>query len=286
MAAVKEDRKMTFTQHLGDFKKCLIIIFAVFAVAFIVCYIFASRFITVVVNINPDYDFVQSDVTEMLAQQLKVALIAALVLDSPVIVWQVHSFVSPGLTRSEDRKFLGVLIGGLLLFAVGALFCYFIVIPFTLRFFKSLNTIDAVASLINLKNYISYIVALLLAFGCIFEMPVIAAILSAIGLLKPKAMVSARQYVIVVFFVLGAAITPPDIMSQCMVALPMILLYELSILICKVIYNVKRKKLIAQGIDPDAEEEGEEQEEKKESRWAAARAQVEMADARKAGAAK
>ena len=286
MAGKKEDRKMTFTQHLGAFKNCLIIIFAVFAVAFVVCYIFSSDFITVVVGINPEYEFVQSDVTEMLAQQMKVALIAALVIDSPVIIWQVHSFVSPGLTRSEDRKFLGVLIGGLLLFAVGAVFCYFIVIPFTLKFFKGLNNIDAVASLINLKNYISYIVALLLAFGCIFEMPVIAAILSAIGLLKPKAMAAARQYVIVVFFVLGAAITPPDIMSQCMVALPMILLYELSILICKVIYNAKRKKLIAQGIDPDAEEESEKEEEKKESRWAAAKAQVEMADARKAGAAK
>ena len=281
MAAVKDDRKMTLTQHLGDLKKCLIIIGAVFAVAFIVCYIFSSDFITVVVGINPDYEFVQSDVTEMLAQQMKVALIAALVIDSPIIIWQVHSFVSPGLTRSEDRKFLMVLIGGLALFATGALFCYFIVIPFTLSFFKSLNTIDAVASLINLKNYISYIVALLVAFGLIFEMPVIAAVLSAIGLLKPKGMTAARRYIVVVFFILGALITPPDIMSQCMVALPMILLYEVSILICKVIYTSKRKKLIAQGIDPDEEEEDDEDEEKPVGRWAAAKAQVELADARK-----
>ncbi len=286
MAGNKIDQKMTFTQHLGAFKNCLIVIAAVYVVAFIGCYIFSSEFITAMVNINPDYDFVQSDVTEMLAQQLKVALIAALVIDSPVIVWQVHSFVSPGLTRAEDRKFLLILIGGLLLFAVGAVFCYIIVIPFTLKFFKGLNTIEAVASLINLKNYISYIVALLLAFGCIFEMPVVAAILSAVGLIKPKMMVAARQYVIVVFFILGAAITPPDIMSQCMVAIPMIVLYELSILICRVIYNAKRKKLIAQGIDPDEEEEEEKEEKQKESRWASAKAQVELADARKAQAAK
>ena len=286
MTAAKDDRKMTLTQHLGELKKCIVIIVVIFALAFIGCYVFSSDFIQVIVNIDPSYQFVQSDVTEILAQQIKVSMIVAIVIDSPVIVWQLNRFVSPGLTKSEGRKFLWVMIGGLMLFAVGTVFCYFIVIPFTLKFFKGLNTIDAVASLINLKSYISYIVAMLLAFGCIFEMPVVAAVLSAIGLLKPKAMVAARRYVIVVFFILGAAITPPDVMSQCMVAIPMIVLYELSILICRVIYNAKRKKLIAQGIDPDEEEEEEKEEKQKESRWASAKAQVELADARKAQAAK
>lgn len=281
MTAAKDDRKMTLTQHLGELKKCIVIIVVIFALAFIGCYVFSSDFIQVIVNIDPSYQFVQSDVTEILAQQIKVSMIVAIVIDSPVIVWQLNRFVSPGLTKSEGRKFLWVMIGGLMLFAVGTVFCYFIVIPFTLKFFKGLNTIDAVASLINLKSYISYIVAMLLAFGCIFEMPVVAAVLSAIGLLKPKAMVAARRYVIVVFFILGAAITPPDVMSQCMVAIPMILLYELSIGICKIIYSSRRRKMIAEGIDPDEAEEEAKAEKAKQSRWAMAKAQVEMADARK-----
>jgi len=281
VTAAKDDRKMTLTQHLGELKKCVVIIVVVFALAFVGCYVFSAEFITAVVNIDPTYRFVQSDVTEMLAQQIKVAMIVAVVIDSPVIVWQVYRFASPGLTAAEGRKFLIVLVGGLLLFAIGAVFCYYIVIPFTLRFFKGLNTIEAVESLINLKNYISYIVAMLVAFGCIFEMPVVAAVLSGIGLLKPKAMIAARRYVIVVFFVLGAAITPPDIMSQCMVALPMILLYEVSIWIAKVIYASRRKKMIAEGIDPDEAEAEAKAEKAKQSRWAMAKAQVEMADARK-----
>ncbi len=281
MTAAKDDRKMTLTQHLGELKKCMVIIVVIFAVAFIGCYVFSSDFIQIIVNIDPTYQFVQSDVTEMLAQQIKVSMIVAIVIDSPVIVWQIQRFVSPGLTKSEGSKFLAVMVGGLVLFAIGSVFCYIIVIPFTLKFFKGLNNIDAVASLINLKSYISYIVAMLVAFGCIFEMPVVAALLSSIGLLKPKAMVTARRYVIVVFFILGAAITPPDIMSQCMVAIPMILLYELSIGICKMIYGRRRKKMIAEGLDPDEVEATEKAEKAKQSRWAMAKAEVEMADARK-----
>ena len=285
MAGKKQDQKMTFTQHLGEFKKCLVVIVAVFAIAFVVCYIYAPNFVETMmsIDIGRDISFTQTDPTELLAQYIKVALIAALVIDSPVIIWQVHSFVSPGLTKSEDTKFLTILIGGLLFFAIGDVFCYFIVIPFTLKFLLDLNSIG-VTQLINITNYISYIVALLVAFGCVFEMPVIAAILSAIGLVKPKGMIAARRIVIVICFIIGAAITPPDVMSQCMVGLPMIVLYEISIGVCKVIYNAKRKKLIAQGIDPDEYEDEEEKEKKesKESRWASAKAQVELADARKA----
>ena len=289
MGNVKFDQKMTFTQHLGALKKCLAIMIAVFAVAFVVCYIFAPEIVTFMININKDYTFVQNDVTELLAQYIKVSLIAALVLDSPIIIWQVHSFVSPGLTKSEDAKFLMILLGGLLFFAVGDVFCYKVVIPFTLQFFKGLSNnlanTAAISALINLKNYISYLIALMLAFGCIFEMPVIAAILASLGLIKPKGMKAARSIVIVLCFVLGAAITPPDIMSQCMVALPMMLLYQVSIWICSFIYNRRRKKLIAQGIDPDEDEESDE-DSKPVSRWASAKAQVELNDARKAQAKK
>lgn len=286
MANQKVDQKMSVTQHLGALKKCLAIMLIVFAVAFAVCYYFAPEIVTFLLNINHNYSFQLDDVTEILAQYIKISLIAALVLDSPVIIWQIHSFVSPGLTKAEDTKFLMILVGGLAFFAIGDVFCYYVVIPFTLQFFNGLgnnlaNT-AAVIQLISLKNYVSYLVALLLAFGCIFEMPVIVAILSAIGLIKPKGMKAATSIVIVLCFVIGAAITPPDIMSQCMVAGPMIALYYVSIGICSVIYNRRRKKMIAEGLDPDEEEAAEAEEKKKTSRWASAAAQVELNDARKA----
>ena len=269
---------MTVWDHLRELKNRLLLSLLAFGVLFVICYIFAPSFVTVIMGINEDYIFVQSDVTELLAQYMKVALITALVLDSPIIAWQIYGFASPGLTKSESAKFLGILTGGLAFFAIGACFCYFIVIPFTLSFFYQLNTIG-VEQLISVKNFISYIVALLFAFGCIFEMPVIAAILTSIGILKPKGMASARRIVIILCFVIGALITPPDIMSQCMVALPMMLLYEFSILVCKVIYAARRRKLIAQGIDPDEEqEEDDDEEDAPQGRWAAAKAQVDKKD--------
>lgn len=276
----QNDQKMTFTQHLGALKKCIAIILVVFLAAFIGAYMYAPEFTEMVTGINEDYRFIQTDVAEMMTQYIKISFIVALVIDAPIIVWQIHSFVSPGLTKSENAKFLAVMIGGLFCFAVGAVFCYFIVLPFSLKFFLGLNTIEAVEHAIDLKNYISYVVSLLLSFGLIFEMPVVASLLGSIGLIKAKMMASARRIVIVVCFVVGAIITPPDVVSQCFVAGPMVLLYELSIHICGAMEKSRNKKLIAQGYDPDVVEE----EKKQDSRWASAMAQVEMADARKAKA--
>lgn len=135
MKKEKVDTPMSLVDHLKDLKKSLVVMVIVFVVAFVGCYMYAPEIVSYMININTDYTFVQSDVTELLAQYIKVSLIAALVLDSPIIVWQIHSFVSPGLTRSEDAKFVAVLIGGLVFFAIGDLFCYTIVIPFTLQFF-------------------------------------------------------------------------------------------------------------------------------------------------------
>lgn len=274
----QNDQKMTFTQHLGALKKCIAIILAVFLAAFIGAYMYAPEFTEMVTGINEDYRFIQTDVAEMMTQYIKISFIVALVIDAPIIVWQIHSFVSPGLTKGENAKFLAVMIGGLFCFAVGAVFCYFIVLPFSLKFFLGLNTIEAVEHAIDLKNYISYVVSLLLSFGLIFEMPVVASLLGSIGLIKAKMMASARRIVIVICFVVGAIITPPDVVSQCFVAGPMVLLYELSIHICGAMEKSRNKKLIAQGYDPDEVEE----EKKQDSRWASAMAQVEMADARKA----
>jgi len=277
----KLDQKMSLGHHLKDLKKSLSVIAVTYVAAFVVCYIYAPETVSFMININTDYTFVQSDVTELLAQYIKVALIAALVISSPIIIWQVHRFVSPGLTKSEDVKFLMILIGGLIFFVIGDVFCYLVVIPFTLQFFLGLNaglaSTAAITALIDLEKYISYLMALMLAFGCIFEMPVITAILASIGLIRPKGMASARKIVIVVCFVVGATITPPDVVSQCLVALPMVLLYQVSIWVCAVISGRRDKRLRAQGIDPDAERSPK----VKSSRWQRAVAQVEKKDAEK-----
>lgn len=270
---------MTLTGHLSDLRNCLVIIALTFIVAAVVCYYFAPDFITYAMGRADEYDFIQTGVAELMAQYIKVALIAGLVISSPVIIWQVEKFVGPGLKKSEERKFLAVLIGGLVMFVIGALFANFIVIPFTLQFFLSLNTIG-ISGLYSIKEYISYIVTMLFSFGLVFEIPVVVAVLSTLGLMKPQWMKAARRFVIVACVFLGALITPPDITSQIMVAIPMYILYEVSIVICNVIYTQRIRKMIAQGIDPE-DEEAARKAEKSTSRWALAKAMVDKKDQEK-----
>ena len=277
---VNNDKNMSVWEHIRELRTCLVVIAITYVAAVFACYYFAPQFITYAMSLAKGYSFVQTGVSELLAQYIKVSLIAAFVVDSPIIFWQIVKFVGPGLKRSEEAKFLLVLFAGLILFALGAMFAIFVVIPFTLQFFLSLNTIE-IGGMYSIKEYVGYIVSLLFSFGLIFEIPIVAAILTAFGLLKPQWMRGGRRVVIVLCFVLGAIITPPDIASQVMVAIPMYLLFEVSVLISAAVYQKRRKKLIAQGIDPEENERKEKENRQKSSRWAAAKAAVEKKDSQK-----
>jgi len=274
------DGKMSIWEHLKDLKKCIVVIALTYLAASVGCYYFAPEFVSYMMSLADGYSFVQTGVAELMAQFIKVSLIAGAVVDSPIIVWQLVKFVGPGLKRSEEIKFLAVLIGGLILFAVGALFATFIVVPFSLQFFLNLNTID-IGGMYAIKEYIGYIVSLLFSFGLIFEIPIAVSVLTSLGLMKPQWMRSGRRIILVVCFLIGAIITPPDVVSQCLVALPMYLLFEASVVLSTVIYNARCKKLIAQGIDPDEEYLKKQQKKQKTGRWAAAKAAVERNDAQK-----
>lgn len=270
---------MPIWDHLRELRNCIVFIAVTYIVAAVGCYCFAPEFITYAMSLAKDYTFVQTGVAELMTQYILVSLIAAAVLDSPIIIWQITKFVGPGLSRSEELKFLAVLIGGLLLFFVGTLFGILVVVPFTLQFFLSLNTVG-ITGMYSIKEYISYIVSLLFSFGVIFEIPVVTAVLTSFGLLKPQWMRSGRRIILVLCFVIGAIITPPDIASQTMVALPMYMLFELGVIVCIVVYRGRCKKLAEQGID--LEEDTRKNRKKADSgRWAAATAAVEKKDAEK-----
>ena len=274
---------MSIWAHIQELRNCLVIIAVSYVLAAAVCYYFAPEFITWAIDLAEGYTFVQTGVAELLAQYIKVALITGVVVDMPIILWQVLRFVGPGLKRSEEIKFLVILFGGLVLFAVGAGFAVLVVIPFTLQFFLSLNTIH-IGEMYSIKEYISYLVSVLFSFGLIFEIPIVAAVLSAVGLLKPQWMRKARRAVLVLCFLIGAIITPPDVASQVMVAVPMYLLFELSVVISALIYKHRCKKLQAAGVRPDElDEDSEEKRQNRSSRWAAAKAAVERRDAQKKG---
>ena len=164
---------------------------------------------------------------------LQIALIGGVILALPVVFYQFWQFVGPGLLRREKRLMLPIVGLSVFCFAIGALLAYFVVLPLGLRFFLALDPPN-VQSHWALDEYIGFVLRLILGFGIVFEMPVVTLFLSRIGLLTPEYLRRVRRYAIIVIFALAAIFTPPDPLSQLLMALPLLALYEVSIWVCKV----------------------------------------------------
>lgn len=171
---------------------------------------------------------------------LQVAFMGGFVLSLPYVFLQFWQFVAPGLLHSERRLAIPIISLSVLCFAIGALIAYELVLPMGLRFFLALEPPD-MTSQWAADEYIGFVLRLILGFGIVFEMPVIALFLAKVGVLTADTMRRIRRYAIIVIFVIAAIITPPDPVSQLMMALPLLLLYELSIWICKVAWRKRPK---------------------------------------------
>lgn len=269
---------MTMTEHLKELRKVIVSIAAAFVIVMLVGYYFAPDFVKMCLDLADGYTFVQTGPAELLGQYVLMSVILGIVAAVPVAIWQIYRFASPGLKKKESRTFLSVMLAGVLFFFVGAVFCVLIVLPFTLQFFLSLNTID-VQGMYSVKEYMTYMYGVIVAFGIIFEIPVVASLLALLGILKPDVMISGRRLVIVLNFIIGAAITPTDVLSQLLVAIPMCLLYEVSILFVRVIAKAR-----ALGAPEEVEKTEARQEEiraERKSRWERAAAEVEQQDEQK-----
>ncbi len=172
---------------------------------------------------------------------LKVAFIASLFATCPYTFYQAWAFVAPGLYREEKRALLPLAFCSSLFFVGGAAFCFFLVFPLAFRFFMGFAT-DTTIPMISVEEYLSFALKLLIAFGLVFEMPLFSFFLSRFGLLTPAFMRRTRGYAILLIFIVAAILTPPDVISQILMALPMMLLYEASIYVSKVAYREKESK--------------------------------------------
>jgi sec-independent protein translocase protein TatC len=173
---------------------------------------------------------------------LKVGIIVGLLLAAPVVIYHIWAFLSPALIPSEKRAIVPSLYFGLVLFAAGVAMAYYIVLPTTLKFTMSFQT-ESMEEMINVKDYLSVVVRLLLAFGLVFEMPVVILALSVLGVVTPQFLSDKRRYAIAAITVVSAVITPGDVITvTIMMMVPLVLLYELSIVLSRV---VTRKRLAA-----------------------------------------
>jgi sec-independent protein translocase protein TatC len=241
------DEKQPFLAHLEELRRRLIICAIAIGIGFVISYIFSKQLFSLLilplVKVLPaDSKLIFTSLPEMFLAYIKVSLVGGIILAIPVIFYELWMFVAPALYQKEKRYLVPFVLFSSILFILGALFGYLIVFPYGFKFFISFATED-IQALPSVKQYFSFAIRLLLAFGLVFEMPVVVLFLAKIGLVTPDAMKRFRKYAILCAFILGAILTPPDVATQIMMALPIIILYELSILISKVVYRKKKEDL-------------------------------------------
>lgn len=264
--------------HLIELRSRLVVCVVAFIIAFLVCFYFAGplyvflvkpyavasalhavegahvspiRLIQVMVGLQPvptgDHQAVQLIYTaplEILFVKMKLAGLGAVVLSFPILAWQLYRFVAPGLYRNEKGAFLPFLIAAPLLFILGAALVYYVMLPFVMLFSLSqgIQAEGVTASLLpKVSEYMSLATALILAFGLCFQLPVVMTLLGLAGIISSKVMAEGRRYAIVAVVVLAAVVTPPDPISQLMLAVPLVLLYEISIW-CVRLIELRRTK--------------------------------------------
>jgi sec-independent protein translocase protein TatC len=229
--------KMSFTAHLSELRKRLIICFVAVGIGFAIAYAYSAEIFEWLVQpligvLPPGDKLVFTALPEAFFIYIKASLIAGTILASPVIFYELWMFVAPGLYQKEKKFVLPFVLISSLLFALGALFGYYVVFPVGFRFLVGFST-ENIRALPSLQLYLSFCLKLLLGFGLAFEFPVLAYFLGRIGIINSKMMAKNRRIAILLIFVVAAVVTPPDVASQIMLAIPLYILYEGSILIVK-----------------------------------------------------
>ena len=240
----EQDGEMSLSGHLRELRNRILACVIVLVVAILAGLHYAPQIVQVFLQMGEglDYEFVYIAPQELMLQYFYVSFLFGICVTIPVLLYQAWAFIRPGLKKSENFLFLIAMIFGLLCFGAGACFAYKIMLPFMLYFFNTLSIGSGVSAYISVQNYLSFLLMVLIIFGIVFELPMVSVVLNRLGLLKASWMKAGRRVVIVVIFVIEALITPPDIVSQITVAVPVILLYELSIFLCSVCEKIGHRK--------------------------------------------
>jgi sec-independent protein translocase protein TatC len=189
---------------------------------------------------------IATDVTGTFLVPLKVTLMAAFLIALPYVLYQVWAFVAPGLYQHEKRLALPVIVSSVVFFALGMSFAYFVVFPVAFGFFAGYAPVG-VQMMTDIDKYLSFVLTMFIAFGITFEVPVVVVVLVRLGVVSVEKLRSIRGYVIVGAFVVGAVFTPPDVLSQCMLAVPLWLLYELGLVVARFVSVSKEEAAAEQG---------------------------------------
>ncbi len=233
---MNEAEKSPFTEHLSELRSRLIYSFCAVAVGFAGAFAFKEKIFDILIAplvlAMADHEntrMIFTGLPEAFFTYLKVSLLAGILFAIPVIFYQFWMFVSPGLYRNEKKYLLPVVILSIIFFGLGASFGYFIVFPYGFKFFLGFSN-ETIQAMPSMKEYLAFASKMLLAFGFVFEMPLVLTFMARMGLVTVSFLRKNRKYAILIFFVGAAIITPPDVVTQIMMALPLMVLYEISII--------------------------------------------------------
>ena len=235
---MNEDDKLPFTAHLEELRNRLVVSFIAIGVGFLLAYGFKEKIFEILtrplISVMGEGDkLIFTGIPEAFFTYLKVSLLAGVMLAAPVVIYEFWMFVAPGLYKKERRLLLPAVFLSSVFFVGGALFGYFIVFPFGFKFLLGFAS-DTIRPLPSMKEYLGFSAKLLLAFGLVFELPLVLTIMARLGLVTAEFLKKNRKYAILIFFVGAAILTPPDVVTQIMMAVPLMVLYEISILGAKI----------------------------------------------------
>ena len=255
----KKNEGTSFVEHFTELRSRLIKSVVYLFILFVISYTFAENIYNFLVE--PYADAVKDDGTnrrliftalhETFVTYLKVAFFTAFFIGSPIILIQMWKFIAPGLYRNEKKALLPYLIATPVLFLLGGMLVYYLVMPLAIKFFLSFETSAQINSLpiqleAKVNEYLSLIMRLIFAFGLSFQLPVLLNLLAHVGIVDSEYLIKRRKYVVVIIFAVAAVLTPPDPITQIGLGIPLLLLYELSIISVKIIEKKIKEKEHAQ----------------------------------------
>jgi len=228
-----DDKKIPFSGHLEELRRRLIVCFIAVGTGFVLSYGFKEKLFQILTRpligvMKTGDKLIFTGLPEAFFTYLKVAFLSGIILATPIIFYEFWMFVAPGLYDKEKRLMLPIVFLSTLFFLGGSFFGYFIVFPYGFKFFLGFAS-EIIRPLPSMREYLSFASKLLLAFGVVFELPLVITFLAKLGIVSVSFLKKNRKYAVLLFFVGAAILTPPDVVTQIMMALPLMVLYEISI---------------------------------------------------------